>query len=44
MLCFRNVDTMDVFMLPRDIRCHVISLLLGAVKIERDQHVVSDTL
>lgn len=28
-------------MLPRDIRCRVISLLLGAVKIERDQHIVS---
>ncbi|KAL9951583.1 hypothetical protein ACROYT_G044267 [Oculina patagonica] len=35
----RNVDTMDLFMLPRDIRCRVISLLLGAVKIERDQHI-----
>ena len=31
-------------MLPRDIRCHVISLLLGAVKIERDQHIVSGAL
>ncbi|XP_073227424.1 uncharacterized protein [Porites lutea] len=35
----RNVDTMDLFMLPRDIRCRVLSLLLGAVKIERDQHI-----
>ncbi|PFX19137.1 hypothetical protein AWC38_SpisGene16452 [Stylophora pistillata] len=35
----RNVDTMDVFMLPRDVRCRVISLLLGAVKIEHDQHI-----
>ncbi|RMX53205.1 hypothetical protein pdam_00020636, partial [Pocillopora damicornis] len=35
----RNVDTMDVFMLPRDVRCRLISLLLGAVKIERDQHI-----
>ena len=41
-ICFlRNVDTMDLFMLPREIRCRVVSLLLGAVKIERDQHVVS---
>lgn len=31
-------------MLPRDIRCRVISLLLGAVKIERDQHIVSGAL
>ena len=37
----RNVDTMDLFMLPRDIRCRVLSLLLGAVKIERDQYIVS---
>lgn len=42
-LFFRNVDTMDVFMLPRDVRCRLISLLLGAVKIERDQHIVSVT-
>ena len=42
-LFFRNVDTMDVFMLPRDVRCRLISLLLGAVKIERDQHIVSIT-
>ena len=42
-LFFRNVDTMDVFMLPRDVRCRLISLLLGAVKIERDQHIVSET-
>ena len=34
---------MDLFMLPRDIKCRVLSLLLGAVKIERDQHIVSDT-
>lgn len=38
----RNVDTMDLFMLPRDIRCRVLSLLLGAVKIERDQYMVSE--
>ena len=31
-------------MLPRDIRCRMISLLLGAVKIERDQHIVSHAL
>ena len=43
-MCFRNVDTMDLFMLPRDIRCRMISLLLGAVKIERDQHIVSHAL
>ena len=30
-------------MLPRDVRCRLISLLLGAVKIERDQHIVSVT-
>lgn len=36
------MDTMDLFMLPRDIKCRVLSLLLGAVKIERDQHIVSD--
>ena len=41
---FRNVDTMDLFMLPRDIRCRLISLLLGAVKIERDQHIVSGAI
>lgn len=35
----RNLDTMDLFMLPRDIKCRVLSLLLGAVKIERDQHI-----
>ena len=33
---------MDLFMLPRDIRCRVLSLLLGAVKIERDQYIVSE--
>ena len=35
---------MDLFMLPRDIRCRVLSLLLGAVKIERDQHIVRTLL
>ena len=44
LLFYRNVDTMDLFMLPRDIRCRVLSLLLGAVKIERDQHIVRTLL
>ena len=44
LLYSRNVDTMDLFMLPRDIRCRVLSLLLGAVKIERDQHIVRDSV
>ena len=43
-LVSRNVDTMDLFMLPRDVRCRVLSLLLGAVKIERDQHIVSKAI
>ena len=43
-IVFQNVDTMELFMLPRDIRCRMISLLLGAVKIERDQHIVSHAL
>lgn len=35
----RNIDTMDLFMLSREVRCRVLSLLLSAVKIERDQQI-----
>ena len=37
----RNVELMDVFLLPREVRSRVVSLLLSGVKIERDQHIVS---
>ncbi|EDO32281.1 predicted protein [Nematostella vectensis] len=35
----RSIETMDVFMFSREIRCRIVSLLLGAVKIERDQSI-----
>ena len=31
-------------MLSREVRCRVLSLLLSAVKIERDQQIVSDII
>ncbi|ESP05535.1 hypothetical protein LOTGIDRAFT_228077 [Lottia gigantea] len=31
-----KVHTMDLFFLPRDIRCKVVSVLLSAVKIDKD--------
>ncbi|CAH1775371.1 unnamed protein product [Owenia fusiformis] len=31
-----RVYTMDLFMLPRDMRCQVASILLSAVKVDRD--------
>ncbi|XP_021342270.1 uncharacterized protein LOC110442803 isoform X3 [Mizuhopecten yessoensis] len=31
-----KVYTMDLFLLPRDVRCHVVCVLLAAVKIDKD--------
>ncbi|XP_064604820.1 uncharacterized protein LOC135470042 [Liolophura sinensis] len=31
-----EVNTMDLFLLPRDVRCHVITILMNAVKVDKD--------
>lgn len=31
-----NVFTMDIFLLSRDVRCIIVSILLGAVKVDKD--------
>ncbi|CAC5387832.1 unnamed protein product [Mytilus coruscus] len=31
-----NVFTMDIFLLSRDVRCYIVSILLGAVKVDKD--------
>ncbi|XP_053394060.1 uncharacterized protein LOC123525858 isoform X3 [Mercenaria mercenaria] len=31
-----KVYSMDLFLLPKDIRCHIVCILLGAVKIDKD--------
>ena len=37
MLLFsRKVYTMDLFLLPKDVRCRIVCILLGAVKVDKD--------
>ncbi|KAK3716748.1 hypothetical protein QZH41_018228, partial [Actinostola sp. cb2023] len=36
-----KIETIDLFMFTRETRCRVVSLLLSAVKVERDQSIVS---
>jgi hypothetical protein len=33
---------MDLFLLPKDIRCHIVCILLGAVKVDKDSKEVSE--
>ena len=40
-LLHRNVQTMDLFLLPRSLRSKVVSLLVSAVKIDREENEVS---
>ncbi|XP_041357106.1 uncharacterized protein LOC121374191 [Gigantopelta aegis] len=35
---FGQMFTIDLFLLPRNARCLVVSILLGALKIDRDNH------
>ena len=32
---------MELFLLPKEIRCHIVSLLLSAVKVDKDSGEVS---
>ena len=32
----RKVYTMDLFLLPKDVRCRIVCILLGAVKVDKD--------
>ncbi|KAK7099976.1 hypothetical protein V1264_022994 [Littorina saxatilis] len=38
LLTIGNVQTMDLFLLPRTLRCKVVSLLFCAVKVDREQN------
>lgn len=38
---YRQVFSMDLFLLPRDVRCLLVCILLGAVKIDKDDKEVS---
>ena len=37
---YRQVFSMDLFLLPRDVRCLLVCILLGAVKIDKDDKEV----
>ena len=38
---YRKVYTMDLFLLPKDVRCRIVCILLGAVKVDKDAKEVS---
>ena len=39
--CSRSVETMGLFLLPRDMRVGIVCLLLSAVKVDKDVGEVS---
>lgn len=39
----RHLDIMDLFLLPKTVRCLVVSLLLSAVKVDKDVGQVGGT-
>jgi len=41
-LTYRKVYTMDLFLLPKDIRCRIVCILLGAVKLDKDSKEVKN--
>ena len=41
---YRKVYTMDLFLLPKDVRCRIVCILLGAVKVDKDAKEVKPTV
>ena len=37
----RKVYAMDLFLLPKDIRCRIVCILLGAIKLDKDTKEVT---